>query len=408
MNGFFNKNFDGIGPEDIQYLMMQKVAEKQNLEYKSQAYGRADDDTREMLRDFTSLANAFGGYLLIGIDEDTDGLPTSLRSVENAEEERDRILSILLSTIEPRIPGLQAKTLVVNGNAILLFYVPKSHRAPHLITFKGLNQFWIRHDRQKSKMSVDEIRDVFIKTENLIRDIKEFLDQRKKEVLGEIGAIPYYIIGVVPLLHPGHEIVNIRDENLRKVLIEGPNQRYTGWSFNFEGYGRIRPTLNGLMAYLPNAEKWKTLELYRNGHFEAKILIDDNFCRESAQANLSNGKPGRSLVLSPYALAGYPLSFFHILKRLKEHLGIEEDYIAFASLFNIQDYGLKRHRPEASGYSDGEISIWDKRHLEIATVQCNLTRSADDLAREFADRIWQAFGYEGCPMFQNGIFKPSG
>jgi hypothetical protein len=38
-----------------------------------------------------------------------------------------------------------------------------------MVTFKGMNQFWIRHDRQKSPMSIHEIKDICLKVEGLMR-----------------------------------------------------------------------------------------------------------------------------------------------------------------------------------------------------------------------------------------------
>lgn len=406
MNNFFNKDFDSLIIEDIQWLVSQKIVEGQKLEYKRSPYERNDEGTRELLRDVTSIANSAGGYLLIGINEDQDGLPTELLGIEAGEDERDRMLSILLTGVDPRMPGLKAKTLAINnGRDVLVFFIPRSHRAPHLITNKGLNQFWIRHDRQKSKMSVDEIRDMFVKTENLIQGVKDFLSIRRAETIAELKGKPYMAIGALPLFSSAKEIVDVRDGTIRNILIEDPNQRYTGWSFNFEGYGHVHPTLEGLIAYPRNAADWKSLRLYRNGYFETKILIDEHFCREGTEVTLSNGQTGRSLLLYPYALAEFPVSFFRMLKKIKEYLGVEEDHLAFVSLFNIRDYSLKRHRPQAIGYAGSEIAVWDKDHLEIPALQINLARSPDDLAKIFCDRIWQAFSYEDSPMFENGVFR---
>lgn len=111
-----------------------------------------------MLRDISSMANAYRGYLILGLREEKEsGVPLEIVSVEKANEERDRILGSCLSNIEPRIVGLQARTVDIDDGAILIICIPRSTKLPHMVTFKGLNQFWIRHDRQKSKMSVDEI-----------------------------------------------------------------------------------------------------------------------------------------------------------------------------------------------------------------------------------------------------------
>ena len=44
-----------------------------------------------MLRDITSKANAFGGDLLLGVDEDVNGAAVRLIGIEKAEEESKRL-----------------------------------------------------------------------------------------------------------------------------------------------------------------------------------------------------------------------------------------------------------------------------------------------------------------------------
>jgi predicted HTH transcriptional regulator len=62
-----------IAPSDLRDLIDNKVRESQTLEFKRENYGRLDDDIREMLRDISAMANAFGGDLLLGVDEDETG-----------------------------------------------------------------------------------------------------------------------------------------------------------------------------------------------------------------------------------------------------------------------------------------------------------------------------------------------
>src|SRR5713101_8175501 len=95
-----------ITESDLQRLITDRVRESQTLDYKRESYGRNDEQTREMLRDISAMANAFGGDLLIGIGVDGEGVATDLPGIENAEEEAQRIVSSCLSNIQERIPGL--------------------------------------------------------------------------------------------------------------------------------------------------------------------------------------------------------------------------------------------------------------------------------------------------------------
>ena len=224
------KPFREIAELDLQCLITDRVRESQTLEYKQKSYERRNDDqTREMLHDISAMANAFGGDLLIGVEEDGEGIALNLPGIENAEEEAQRIVSSCLSNVQERIPGLVAwPILLSNGRSIIVVRVPRSLRAPHMVTFKGRNQFWARHDRQKSPMSIHEIREACLKVEGLMEKLERFLEKRKREVLEEIRSSSYYVVSVTPVF-VDTEFVDIRDTKLRNLLQNPPNIRPTGW-----------------------------------------------------------------------------------------------------------------------------------------------------------------------------------
>jgi predicted HTH transcriptional regulator len=220
MSSLQGKPLEAITEQDLQQLITQTEQESQTLEYKRESYKRHDDGTREMLRDISAIANAFDGDILIGIEENGEGIPVNILGLEQAEEERDRIISSCLSNITERIDGLRAQPIPLHsGHSVLVVRIPRSLRAPHMVTFKGLNQFWIRHDRQKSPMSIHEIRDTFLKLEGLMEKLEHFLAKRRQAILEEIGTIPYYVASVTPLF-VNSEIVDIRDSTLRNFLEE--------------------------------------------------------------------------------------------------------------------------------------------------------------------------------------------
>ncbi|MBK6433682.1 MAG: putative DNA binding domain-containing protein [Anaerolineae bacterium] len=51
---------------DFQLPIGQSYSEGPHLEYKESAYSGKASDIRQMLRDVTALANAEGGYLVMG------------------------------------------------------------------------------------------------------------------------------------------------------------------------------------------------------------------------------------------------------------------------------------------------------------------------------------------------------
>jgi predicted HTH transcriptional regulator len=56
--------------EQVSDLVVIQVPEAFDLDFKSQLYGRADKDRRELAADVAALANTSGGLIVLGIEED--------------------------------------------------------------------------------------------------------------------------------------------------------------------------------------------------------------------------------------------------------------------------------------------------------------------------------------------------
>ena len=380
------KPFDQINIEDIKGLIAQGVTENQNLEFKRQAWGRNDSEIWEMLKDISSMANKHGGYLIIGIEEDPlDGKAINIISVAHAGEERDRIFASCQSNIDPPMLGLKIETLHDGSTDLIIIYAPYSLRAPHLITFRGRNQFWIRHDRQKFPMSIQEIRESFLKNFNVTAELKEFLTDRRRELIEEATETnqPIYALGAVPInIHD--EILDINDSQLRTMLNSAPTDRRGGFNFNFENCARPNPTINGLEITLPN---YKALELYRNGYLQAKLYLKEFRSEEE------NG-----FIINSYALIEGLYSFAGQVKQISDYLGYQGQFTIFAKLLNIKNHGLQQYITGARQRPGHKI--WHNQNLEIPLLTFDNVEPSR-ITKTLGDRIWQAFGYEREPHGNN-------
>jgi len=321
MMSIFNKPIENLSQGHLQSLRDNKVSERQNIEYKGRVYEKNDEEIREMLRDITAMANSYGGYIFLGIkqDDENNGLPVDIIGIDSpeAEKERDRILSSCLANIEPRLSGLKIQPIPIsNGRSVLVIFIPRGIRSPHMIVFKGLNQFWIRHDRQKSKMAIEEIRDAFLKSEDIISEIRDFLNKRQKEILEEIGDTPFHVIGTVPIMLKD-EIIDITDNNIRGFLRNPPDQG-DNWKLLFQ-YDNPRPTLYGLKI---GDSGYLLVMLFRNGYYEMRAPID-----------IIKDDRGEQSIINPWALVGYTVNYYRALRFLGNYLGFEGSYISFLSLY---------------------------------------------------------------------------
>jgi len=403
----FNKKFEDIKFQDIENLIEQGVVEYQNLEYKREVWGGSDSNKKEMLKDVTSMANKYGGNIIIGIEEDGEtGKANAVCNIPNAEQERDRVLSTLITSVQPRIPSVKIK-VVGDDIKVILISIPNSFKKPHLITFQGINQFWIRHDRQKSLMSIDEIQDSIINTVNITKDITGFLDDRKEEILKEANVEPTFIIGAFPVTAE-KEMIDIGDQQIRNFLKKPPNERYGGANFEFNYGNPPAPSYYGLSA--GGGQDWRKMELHRNGYLEAIVKIDD-FLDERRRSNTQSSHtiPEENEdypIISNRAIVEYIYSFFKQCNQIYSYYGYDGQVYVYCSFINIKNFGLKKYRAGSiGGFND--LARWRKDNLDIKPIAFT---EIDEIkiAKTLSDRIWQSFGFEGEPYLRDGAFQFGG
>lgn len=387
----FNKSFTDIQFGDIQQLVAVGTSESQGLEYKREVWGKNekghDEGVREMLRDVSAMANAYGGYIILGMEENREtGAAKEVITIEDAESERDRIFSSCLANIQPRLAGLNIKCLTGDGKNILLLYVPHSLRAPHLVSFQGKNEFWIRHDRQKSRMSVEEIRDAFIRSTSTAETAKEFLANRRRDLLEEAKGKPTLALGAFPIDLQG-DVVDTKDAALREKLQHAPKSRRGGWNFDFT-YAKATPTINGLGI---NMEDWASIELYRNGYLEGVVPL------QKRTINDVDLDKKRVRAFTTYGIIEYPYSFFQQVQQIMGHINYEGQLLVFMNLYNVGGVHLRKYREEEPF---PEASNWTKNHLELGPMVFEAP-DADKITKVLCDRLWQAYGFEQEPLFQN-------
>lgn len=391
----YGKRLNELNEGDLQALIDNQVWEKHDLEYKKRMYGRSDEEIREMLRDITSIANAYGGHLIIGVREDdaNEGIPIEILGVDRAEEETSRIISSCLSNVDERILGLETRIVPLSdGRSVIIIRIPRSLRSPHMITFKGLNQIWIRHDRQKSKMSMAEIKEACSKVESLRQKLDDFLHFREQEILEEMEYQPCYVVASTPLLVKD-EILDIFDPRIRGMIKNPYNQRSESW---IKCGDEVRTTLYGLISETPRCCR---LEVFRNGHIEFRFWIMRNMLIEGERVVGGTRYP----IFNSVALIGCLVSFIRFIRKLYSYIGLIEPIVVSVCFYNISNYGLykssKQMRKMDSIGPPMGFNVWSKRHLKIPPSQVGYFNDKDQVARKFADRIWNAFGYDKAPPF---------
>ena len=102
----FGKAFDEVSITDLQALVNARIPEGRCLDFKRDLYERTDDAKREV----SAMANALGGYLLIGIEEE-NGIASGGVDVDagNPNALVRGIAKSIRASIEPPILGVRVR-----------------------------------------------------------------------------------------------------------------------------------------------------------------------------------------------------------------------------------------------------------------------------------------------------------
>ena len=77
------------------------VAEAPDLDYKRDQYTSSDKDKKSLSCDVAALANANGGVLIVGMDEDEQGRAAKDTGVSISDGEQRRILQTIVGNVQP-------------------------------------------------------------------------------------------------------------------------------------------------------------------------------------------------------------------------------------------------------------------------------------------------------------------
>ena len=381
----FNKSFSEINSSDIEGLLTSGASEHSNLEFKKQIWGTADEEVREMLRDISSIANAYGGYLIVGIDEEDDtGKAKEIINVSNAEQDRDRILASCMANLHPRIIGLDIKMVECKDNKkVILIKIPDSLNL-HQITFKGLYQFWKRHDRQKSRMTYEEIKDNILKNNlassqniSLLKERQSLMNGRGRSVL---------MLTVQPI-KPEAELFKVGNEKVRDIIRKSGGERRGGWHLNFNS-SRPLPSINGLIIN----DTIRKVEFFRNGYTEAVIELKEDY--GYLLKDIASATEGLKVIRS-HALVEFTYTFLIKVQALMKEVGYDAPMSFSINLININGFALSEPEGRSESiWSDGSQVIIEPLTFEFLLPEI--------IAKELCDRLWQAFGFEESPHFKLG------
>ena len=238
MIDILTKPADQLDINDLQALIDSRVQEDERIEFKrdlSVKKGQKDswydnqklgDKARDViLEESVAFANAFGGALILGIEENESrngpGVANEISPIPHCADLASRLESVFGNCVEPHIPGLEVIPIKTDVDAgAIVIRVSRSRLAPHRV--KPTRVCPIRRSDRCEEMTMREIQDLVLNLARGTERLDTLLTERSERFEEEFRGFSDWnqdAIGIrataVPLgdeiwFDPSHEA--LRDE----------------------------------------------------------------------------------------------------------------------------------------------------------------------------------------------------
>lgn len=410
------------------------------IDFKQQDYHRDPNDLekhkREICKDVTAMANAEGGYILIGVREESK-VAQDFFTVANAATVVQSINGICLQYIDPRIPNLEVElsSFQWNGNEITLviIHIPPSEMRPHSFIWKNSTNFVKRYGGVTREYPVSELiqtllvryqppivsqiesqlssilsgtrreRRNSISSQDDALDVDEdselvhLMDLRFKEAISDQ---PYYRIFAAPK-ELNQDAVDTRSGNIRNILQNPPNIRQHGFG--------VTGILERDMVRFPEGIEGSNMGsgeiiLLKNGFLEVRCpLLNTYFQWMRDESRISTPW------LYPYVVCEFPVSFLKLVKGIYEASGIDSSIIIQQEYHNLGGFMLPKGHPANIGFAafQDERNVYKDSHPIISKQVVSHDFETDQTAYELVKDVYKDFGLDERSIFffdENGNF----
>ncbi len=396
----FNKPLAEINESDLQALIDNQVPEGKTIEYKSILPSNADGDKKEFLADVSSFANAAGGDLLFGIEEQA-GTPTTLTGIQLADvdAQRLRLENMLRDGIDPKLSRVDIQPVALASKPdhyVLILRVQKSWLV-HRVIFKDHGHFYSRHSAGKYRLDVAELRTAFEFLGTMAEHIRDFRTERLSRIgVGEeIPALldeqaAKLVLHMIPssAFNPSvsvdMKVLNDYSKwDLMSPMVVWDIQPPTSIRFNLDGIARFAQwTKNAAAPVLMPAGY---VQVFRNGIVE---IVDVTILGINGDKKQFSGQI-------------FELRLLQAVKKhieLQQFLGIEPPVFIMVSLLGVRGYKINH-----GGYPSNCTEEIDRTNLIIPEVIIDTFDGRNEYIAEVMspvfDTAWNAANYASSPNY---------
>ena len=399
--------------------------EDQWIDFKQQGYHQDPTDQeeykREICKDVTAMANAEGGYILIGVQE-KNGIAKGFFSVPDPDKITRSINSVCLQSIEPRIRNLEVKTRSFEWAGkditIVIIHIPPSDLRPHGFRWKGSTNFVKRYGNHTREYPMSELDEAFSarhyspiigqindRLDTILSHIRQgrrssmssqedALEQQEVEDLLHLMKLrfeetisdePYYRILAVPTTL-NSDAISTQEQELYTILQEPQNVRRTG--FGFIGVERIENSLEGIKGI--DVFDYEVIIL-KNGFLELRQpLSSDQFqwFRED------RGFSADSKWLYPYAVCELPVTFMKLVTAIYSAVDIDSKIIVQQEYHNLNGFLLVGGHPSNPlfGRIEEHQRVYTQPHAIGGQRTIEPEFVPDQVAYDLVKEIYASFG----------------
>jgi hypothetical protein len=383
------KPLDMINEQDLRELVESQIPEHHQIEYKAVLPGRSDKERKEFLGDATSFANAAGGMIFYGIPElpEGGGLPDSRLTGIGLADPDQLILQLdhlLLGGVRPRMLGVRLRAIpLASGNFVVVLRVRQSLNPPHMVTLDKSQRFYARGSAGRHALDIDQLRDMFARSERGTDRIRDFRLARIAKVIAGDSPVPLgpdkptLIVHLIPIGALSRELRfdadALRQHEQKLALLCGPCSCSS------------RLNLDGLVSYWAqvSGNGPSYVQAFRDGSIEAV----DRYC--FFHHDDSQRLAGQELEVAVMRATGGCIDY-------QKHLGVEVPIVVMVTVLGVSGWRMPFEMYSARR---GDHAI-DRSDLVVPEVILeDFESDIDVVLKPVFDAIWNAADRDGSPYY---------
>ncbi len=372
---FSNKPLDSITEADLHELASHNSFGLNKLDFKPALPGRSRSDEREFLYDIASFANAAGGELIYGIENDGESWKLAGLRINDVQMEKKRLERLIIDGIEPVIQGLRVQDVALaDSRYAFVIRIPQGWAGPYWAKHRDGNNFYSRTSAGKYLLGYHELRGMFTQYECQVERLRQFrLERLGKIVAGEttvaLHNAPKTVLHVLPLL-PFDSSNQISFAHLKQ-------QRFSPRPFSSGSMGLIN-NFDGVYTHSGKNNDGRTegyFQVFRNGRVEV-VGTDLTYIRDGK--GYISGHFERQVIET-----------LTDVKKLYDLLIVEPPFLLMLSVLGVKEYVMiTEHR------------FWDPMQIDRDNLIIYEVRVEDSdfipsvVLHPIFDIVWNAAGYD--------------